>query len=551
MKIKCLTIFAIIALIVLLAIAYSNTFAVPFLYDDTINILENLSIHQLWPPWKSFLIPEDTGIANRPIINFSLAINYAISGYKVWSYHAVNLIIHIMATLTLFGIIRRTILISKINLNKTESLLFSFACALLWGLHPVQTQAVTYIIQRCESLMALFFLLTIYSALRGWQAESSKRWHLLAVMFFLLAIFSKEVAIVCPILLISYEWVFRRKNPLRSIKESPFLYSGLLLGCFITFIIVISGNTLVTRTYQRSYVLVDYWITQCEVIFHYLRLTVWPSDLVIDYGCPMAKVSEIWLFITGILLLLCLSVWSFYRRNVAGFLGTCFFLILSPTSLIPLNDIAFEHRIYLPIAAVIILMMGIIFGIYKWLQNNFKSSKYLNHSSLFLIILIICTGLILGFLTYQRNGDYRSEITIWSDTITKRPNNFRGYHGLGLAISKKGHLDEALKYLLYARRINPSDSRVNIDVGAIFLLMNRPNESIPFLREAMRITPKNPKTYNNMGIALVQTGMLKEGIYHFSEALRIKPDYVWAKKNLIRASASYKQSLSKNNNISK
>ncbi|MEN6489072.1 MAG: glycosyltransferase family 39 protein, partial [Smithella sp.] len=480
------------------------------------------------------------------IINFTLAVNYAISGHNVWSYHLVNLIIHILATLTLFGIIRRTILISKINLNREESLLFSFACALLWGLHPVQTQAVTYVIQRCESLMSLFFLLTVYSALRGWQAKSSNHWHLLAVMFFLLAVFSKEVAIVCPILLISYEWVFQSKNPLRSLKESPLLYSGIFLGCIITFIIVINGNTIVSRTNQTPFTPMDYWVTQCEVIFHYLRLALWPSGLVIDYGWPVAKARDIWPFIAGTLLLLFLSVWSLWQRKVTGFLGVWFFLILAPTSLIPLNDLAFEHRMYLPLAAIIVLIVGIAFNIEKWAQKWFKTSNQPKHSPSFLIILIICAGLILGFLTYQRNYDYRSEIAIWSDTISKRPNNFRGYHGLGLALGKNGQLDDALQYLLHARMINPDDGYVNNDTGFILFLMNKPDESIPFFREAIRLRPNNSKMHNNMGAALAQTGMLKEGIRHFSEALRIKPDYVSARNNLIRASAAYNQSLSEN-----
>lgn len=545
MKYKCQITSAIVALIVLPIIAYSNTFTVPFLFDDIINILENPSIRQLWT-WKFLEIPEYTGIANRPVINFSLAINYAISGYNVWSYHVVNLIIHILAILTFFGIIKRTILsISKINLNTEQSLLFSFACALLWGLHPLQTQSVTYIIQRCESLMSLFFLLTFYCALRGWQAESSSRWHLLAVMFFLLAVFSKEAAIVCPILLISYEWVFRSKNPLRSIKESPFLYTGVFLGCIVILITVVNGSTIISRTDQAPHTILDYWITQCEVIFHYLRLAVWPSGLTIDYGWPVAKAGKVWPFIVGILFLLCLSIWSLWRRNVAGFLGTWFFLILAPTSLVPLNDVAFEHRMYLPLAAIIIFMLGIANNIDIW---SLKISNRLKHAPSFFIILIVCAGLIFGFLTYQRNYDYRSEITIWSDTITKRPNNFRGYHGLGLAFSKRGQLDVALKYLLHARMINPNNCYVNNDTGFILFLMNKPNESIPFFREALRIKPENSKAHNNMGAALAQTGMLQEGIYHFSEALRIRPDYELAKNNLRQASAAYKQSLSENYN---
>jgi hypothetical protein len=534
------------ALIVLLIVAYGNSFTAPFIFDDTINIMENSSIQKLWPLWHPFNVPADTGLTGRPLVNFSLAINYAVSKGNTWSYHALNLIIHILATLTFLGIIRLTIMTTEKGARYLNiALPFSFACALLWGLHPMHTQAVTYIIQRCESLMGLFFLLTFYAAIRGRQSESSSRWHLLSIMFFLLAISSKEVAVVCPVLLLIYEWVFEGHHPWHAIRQSPLLYAGLVLGLIVATIMAAKGNTLISRTETIPFTPVSYWITQCQVIFHYLRLVVWPSGLTIDYGWPMAPMREAWPSMLGVLIALGLSVWALRLRNAAGFLGLWFFMILAPTSLIPLPDPAFEQRMYLPSAAIIILIVGAAVNTYEWSQKQLKlwpgSRIYIPAGA---IALVICAGLIFAFLTYQRNFDYRSDVAIWSDTIKKRPNNFRGYHGLGLALSNRGRQEEALKCLHHALILNPHNSYANNDAGFILLLMNRPHEAIPFFQKAIQIKDKNSKAYNNLGAALAQTGNLKEAIFHFTQALRIKPESISVRDNLIKAVAAYEQSAS-------
>ena len=537
-----------IILSVLVIMAYSNTFTVPFIFDDSINIIENESIRQLWPIWNCFNIPSDTGIVGRPVVNLSLAINYAISGEKVWSYHAVNLVIHILTALTILVIIRLIILTTEKGAKYLNSVLpFSFTCALLWALHPLQTQSVTYVIQRCESLMALFFMLTFYTTIRGWQSSSARRWHLLSVLFFLLAIFSKEVAVVCPIMLLLYEWVFRGNNPSRAVKQSPLLYTGLILGLIIAIFAVINGNTLISRTTNISFTLLSYWITQCQVIFHYLRLAVWPTGLTLDYGWPVATIAEVWPSIIGVLILIGLSAWALLRRNAIGFLGACFFLILAPTSLIPLPDLIFEHRMYLPLAPIIILFIGSSFNVYECIKKRFSFWPNIEASIIANSFwgFIICLGLVFGFLTYQRNYDYRSAIAILSDTIAKRPDNFRGYHGLGLVLSKQGHPDEALKYINRALSLNPENAYANNDKGYILFLMNRPEEAIPFFRKSIQLKPYDPKSHNNLGAALAQTGKLEEGILHFSIALKLKPEYSAARGNLNIATTALKLKSSK------
>jgi hypothetical protein len=148
--------------------AYHNSFQGPFIFDDVGNILENPTIRHLWPIWETLSPPQRSGIAGRPVINLSLAVNYACGGTRVGGYHALNLGVHILAGLTLFGIVRRTLLQPRLRERfgpPADGL--ALITAVLWTIHPLQTESVTYIIQRCESIMGLFYLLTLYCFIRG------------------------------------------------------------------------------------------------------------------------------------------------------------------------------------------------------------------------------------------------------------------------------------------------------------------------------------------------------------------------------------------------
>jgi len=154
-------------------LAYCNSFTGGFFHDDFTSIPENPTIQRLWPIWQALSPPHrgELTVEGRPLINLSLAINYALGGYNVWGYHALNLTVHILAGLTLLGIVRRTLrqpaLRDRFGAAANE---LGLATAVLWTVHPLQTESVTYIVQRAESIMGLFYLLTLYCFIRG--AES-------------------------------------------------------------------------------------------------------------------------------------------------------------------------------------------------------------------------------------------------------------------------------------------------------------------------------------------------------------------------------------------
>jgi len=278
------------ALLILAALAvYRNSFAGPFIFDDALSIQENATIRHLWPIWQPLSPPHDgfITVAGRPIINLSLAVNYAGGGYDVWGYHALNLAVHILAGLALFGIVRRTLLRPRFN-GRFDAVAdgLAFAVALLWMVHPLQTESVTYIVQRAESIMGLFYLLTLYFFIRGADSARSRWWYVLCVIACALGMASKEVMASAPLMVMLYDRTFVSGSFRETWRRHWKLYVALagtwvVLG-YLMFFTANYGNDLANTRLQW----VGRWaylLTEPGVILHYLQLSVWPHPLCFDY----------------------------------------------------------------------------------------------------------------------------------------------------------------------------------------------------------------------------------------------------------------------------
>ena len=211
---------AVILLTGLVCLAYFNSLNVPLVLDDIPAIEKNTTIRNLWSLLDVLNPPPYTGPSGRPLLNLSFAVNYAISGTSVLSYHLVNLSIHLFAALTLFGIIRRTlenIFLDK-NLSFSSSIL-ALAATSLWTLHPIQTEAVTYISQRAEILMGLFYLLTLYSFIRAIELKGSNYWYIFSVVCCFLGMACKQVMVTAPAVILLYDWIYVSKSITESIRK--------------------------------------------------------------------------------------------------------------------------------------------------------------------------------------------------------------------------------------------------------------------------------------------------------------------------------------------
>ena len=521
-------------------LAYHNSFRGPFIYDDGPSILENRSIRHLWPITQA-LQPPRTGrgitVEGRPLINLSLAINYALGGTNVWGYHAFNLAVHILAGLTLLGIARRTLLGPGLRERFGAAANgLALAVALIWTVHPLQTESVTYIAQRAESIMGLFYLVTLYCFIRGAESPHPWLWYGLSVTACALGMASKEVMVSAPVIVLLYDRAFLSDSFRDAWRRRKLVYLGLAGTWVLLGLILAHGQLPVTEANARRLGLSwwQYLATESEVILHYLRLSLWPDPLCFDYyGWPMAKsLSSAFPSALVIVALLGSILWA-WRTNtsargwaaVCGFWGAWFFLTLAPSSsVIPLDSPAYEHRMYLPVAAVALLAVLVIYRLIPISKSGLASWRGI---AVFGVLVMA-----LGFLTWRRNRDYRSELAIWQDTVRKRPDNPRAHICLGAALKHLGRVREEIEQYQEALRLEPDNPEANNNLGNALLGLNQVPDAVAHFERALRTLPGFAEAHNNLGVALARLGMLQEAIQHWEQALRIKPDFAEAHNNL-------------------
>ncbi|MBM3317752.1 MAG: tetratricopeptide repeat protein [Candidatus Eisenbacteria bacterium] len=555
---------ALLALAV--AAAYAGSLQGPFVFDDIPNIVDNPTIRSLWPPQRVLVPPADSGIASRPIVNLTLALNHALSGTAVWSYHLFNALVHLLAALTLFGVVRRTLLLPRAPERlRADAAPLALAVALLWALHPLQTQAVTYTIQRCESLMGLFFLLVFYCAIRGWSAPSSPRetdppsspdpagrtgrmwrtgnagqprkaptgtrglWHGGAVAAFLLGAGAKEVILVAPPLLFLHELLFIRGSARAVWRASRGLHLGLAAGLLLAAALLAGASGRMVQPERAEVSALEYAATQPAVVLHYLRLALWPDALSFDYGWPVMPLSRTWPAAAFLGVLLALTAWTLARRRPVGFTGVWFFAVLAPSSsFVPLPDLAFEHRLYLPLAAPVALL---VLGGHA-LLGRAKRGPAGSAARAAGVVLLALLALALGARTAARNRDYRSAVALWSDTVRRQPLNARARLSLGIALDEQGCGQEGLAQMTEAVRLHPRLVRARVNLAIALLEIGRAGEALEHLRAAVALDPREARARSHLGIALCQLGRLEEGVRELREALRLDPSRVEAHLNL-------------------
>ncbi|NIO29197.1 MAG: tetratricopeptide repeat protein [Candidatus Latescibacteria bacterium] len=531
LAIKRIAPFIIIALGVLF---YSNSFDGVLIMDDQVHIVDNPTLRWQGEPGQNLRGLLRLG---RPLVDATLVMNYSISGLEVWSYHALNLIIHILAALTLYGIIRRTL--THIRFEKAHSRttleILAQGAALLWMLHPLHTQAVTYIIQRAESLMGLFYFLTLYCAIRGLEGHR-KFWYPACVAACALGMASKPVMITAPLMVLLHDRCFFAGTIKSALRSSKGLYAGLAATWGVFALISSQATFDETSGFGiPSFTAWEYFLSQFGVILHYLRLTLWPDALSLDYNWPVARgISRILPSIIIVGALLIASVWAFAARQPqakskqafsmrrpAGFLGLWFFVILAPSSSVfPIKDLAFEHRMYVPLAAAAVLFVFILFRIIRLLN--------LRRTQVFTGVIVAVFVLALGVRTYSRNRDYKSPVVMWSDVLEKRPNNPRALNELGNAIRDLGNVQEALELYEKALKVEPTNPGPHMNVGNIYSNMGNYEKAIWHFNEALRIDPEYADAHLNIGQTYLSLGDPEKALGHYQKAVNLLPGYAEA-----------------------
>jgi tetratricopeptide (TPR) repeat protein len=534
-----------LALVLAVAAAYANSLRAPFVFDDGFAIVRNPTIRHLGRIGEVLSPPTDFAVCARPLVNLSLAVNYAVSGLDPWSYHLLNGVIHALAALALFGILRRTLLL-KSGRRKAEGespesevgqnpIIFAFTAALLWALHPLLTESVTFVIQRTESLMGLFYLLTLYCFIRSVESENDEGrrplspsafrlppfWFGLCFLACLAGMASKEVMVSAPLMVLLYDRTFVAGTFAAAWGRRRALYLALAATWVLLLYLVLSsgGNRAGAAGFGTGITSWTYGLTQGEAIVRYLRLAAWPAGLTVDYGDRLAGgFREAGPQVVFVLLLLGATLVALRRRPALGFLGAWFFAILAPSSsILPLaTQTVAEHRMYLPLAALAVLLALGLRAAFGW--RGLAAG------------VVLAAG--LGGLTARRNRDYRSEVALWTDTVEKLPTNPRAHYNLGVALDQAKAVPDAIRHYEEAIRLKPGYVEAHNNLADDLQLVGRLPEALAQIQEAVRLKPDDAEARYNLGNAFFASGRPAAAAASYVAALRLRPNYAQAHTNL-------------------
>jgi tetratricopeptide (TPR) repeat protein len=528
------------ALIVIAGLmAYANSLTAPFIFDDLPNIEKNPSIKQLWS-LDVFTPPRDAaGTVGRPLVNLSLALNYAVGGTNVVGYHVFNLLTHLLAGLVLFGVVRRALALPRLagclgveGTKGTEGTsplgplgpsgpfasfdqptLLALLTAILWVIHPLQTESVVCVIQRTEVMVGLCYLLTFYCFLRSLEPGAGGSWRFAAIVSTFIGIGCKEVMATAPVLLFLFDALFVAGSFREAWATRWRFYLGLLASWILLALLMLgSGQRSNTVGFGLGMSGWDYLLTQARAIVMYLKLVVWPNPLVLDYGYGVERsfVAVLPQFLLLVALVLA-TAWAVWRRLALGFIGAWFFLILGPSSsIVPLTTQTIaEHRMYLPLAGVLVLLVT---GLHRWLGRHALWATG-------------ALGLLFVALTLSRNHDYRSALALWSDTATKAWTNARAQTNWGNALVRSNRRPEAIPHFERAIQLDRTYSEAHHNLGLALVQEGRPADSLPHFENALKLRPYDADARRNYAGALALLNRLPEALTHFEAAAKLKPEH--------------------------
>ncbi|MGD8992282.1 MAG: tetratricopeptide repeat protein [Desulfobacterales bacterium] len=513
---------------------YSNTLESPFQLDDFHRIKKNPDIQLTELSVKNVLKAAfgQKSATARPVGNISFALNYYFHKYDVWGYHVVNIIVHILTGIILYAFIKATLALPSVQLKDNQIYGIAFFAALLWLVHPLQTQSVTYIVQRLNSLAAMFYVLSLWFYLKGRLAKEGQRnwlWFACAGLAWVLALGCKQIAATLPFFVFLYEWYFFQDCSAKWLKRN-LKYVFLLLFLFGLVALLYIGLKPVEKMAsigdygRKEFTFLQRVLTQPRVVIYYLSLIFLPqpSRLNVDYDFPLsyslANPITTLLSLGAIIGLLTLAFFLAKRERLISFCILWFFgNLVIESSIIPLA-IIFEHRNYLPSMMVCLIIALLVYRYLKieWLRIG-------------LLCLVV---LVLAVWTYQRNRVWQSPLTLWTDVVEKSPNKVRAQTNLGFALVKNGEIDEGIEHYHKALQINPNFLEAHNNLGAALSKQGKVDEAIQQYRKALQINPHFMEAYNNLGIALDKQGKYDEAILNYKKVLEIEPDNVRAYNNL-------------------
>jgi len=517
---------AVLIICLLGILVYSNTLNVPFYMDDLRNIQDNPAIRNLkdirliWNFWPG-----------RFITYLSFALNYFFHKTRLAGYHLVNLAIHLATAALVWWLMLLTFLAPRMKdkkISKSGSLI-AFLAGLVFVAHPVQTQAVTYIVQRAASLATLFYLaaLALYAKSRLSSNKTLKIiYYSAGLVSGILAMFTKEIAITLPLIILLYEFCFFKDKTSASLRR--------LIG-FLLLLVVIPLTMAITQSVNFSELRrVDdvpiaisarhYLLTQFRVLITYIRLLFFPLNQNLDYDYPVLKSilqPQVLISLLFLTVIIAIAVKLFSKYRLLSFGIFWFFIVLLPeSSILPINDVIFEHRLYLAMFGYCLFLSC---GVFYLFQN--KGTK----PAVLVLFALVC---VYAVLAYSRNKVWQDPLLLWTDTIRKSPGKARPYNNRGNVFAQRKDYQAAIDDYNVALRIDPYHVNAYYNRAFAYYQLGEYAKAINDYTEALRLKPDFFQAYNNRGAAYAMLGEYDKAIEDYQAALKINPAFKQASSNL-------------------
>ncbi len=516
------TILALFLISVSCIALYSNTLKNPFVWDDHLLIEKNLLIQN----WK--FIPDifthhlfyTTGEAStfyRPLQTLTLLLDYHIWHFKAAGYHLTNLILHLLASILVYFLV----------LEIGEKHLTALWAGLLFAIHPIHTEAVSYIAGRADSLVTIFILLSLLA-----YRKNSNSSYICSVLFFTGALLSKELALIFPFILLLYELSFAKEkteiNPVvreksskggNLIKPAPFFITALGYIYFRFHFLKFTETNLAFH-FNRDYFL--RLATSIKILFSYLGLLIFPQELKMARGYHLVKSFLDPAFIIFSFLLV-IIIWaaikSYHKSRFTFFFSFWFFIFLLPfLNILRLNALIAEHWLYIPSIGFLALLGRII-------------EKAVNRKK-FLIFVFMPFFIYYASLTVTQNLQWQNEVKLYQKILKYNPEVVLVWYNLGTIYLREGSYEEAEKAFRNLLKLQPDHAKALVNLGAVYWVKGRLKEGEECARRAKISDPGLTEAYCLLGLFYAQEGKWKEAEAEYQESIKIDPQYLKGYLNL-------------------
>jgi tetratricopeptide (TPR) repeat protein len=506
---------SVILIIIVGFFVYGNSLHNEFLWDDELLILSNAYIKDIHNLFGLFTknITYSTGIKSnsfRPLQMFTYALNYALGKDDVRFYHFTNIVIHILVAIMLYWL---TQIIFK---NEATSLL----TALLFVSHPIHTEAVTYISGRADPLVALFILLSLIMYIKFYNKKSSV-FYCLSIISYILALLSKEIALVVPLLIVAYDYIYTDKKHISFKMQLPFFLFALSYIVLRTTVL----NFPVQKTVIGQYSFFQRLPAVFQSLTMYLQKLILPINLHMEYEPIVPPIMDIQVILGVIITLIgVLSIIVFRKKEKLITFALIWFTInfLPISNLYPLNAFFAEHWAYTPSVGLFVLVGWAAVKVFQQ-GRTFRLLSCL-------VVLVVLAGNFC--LTRLQNRYWKSPEHFYKRTLQYAPHSARVYYRLTLFYFKKGMIDQGIEQSKKAIEISPYYVLAYESLSTGYILRKDYHQAIELCLKALEMEPNSYSLHNNLGVAYAAQGWTDKAIIEFKKAISLNPTYASGYNNL-------------------